>query len=110
MKITRYEKADLTHCCIYILYLKANKNTHYQDIPVYVGKSKRGLKRVLEHKDKEYDYVMVIDCTKNKLDELEKMYIEQLKPYYNKTFLDKDRKIINKCVISNLIKGGDKII
>lgn len=103
MKITHYEKTDITHSCIYILYLKASKATYYQDVPVYVGKSKRGLERIFEHKDKEYDYVIVINCAKNKLDELEKYYIEQLKPHYNKTFIDKEKKNINKCVISNIL-------
>jgi len=56
----------------------------YRGDVVYVGCSIDVLSRVCNHKsDKVFDYPVFLPCAKSKMLELEKMYIETLRPKYN---------------------------
>lgn len=67
--------------CIYMLI----KETPYycEDMVVYVGQSVRGIERIFEHKDKDFDYIKYIPCPKTKLNQREKELIEKYQPKYN---------------------------
>ena len=52
---------------------------------VYVGQTTQGYSRILQHKDKIFDKVRYIECTKDDLDTLESEYILKYSPLYNKT-------------------------
>lgn len=80
--------------CIYMLMKKCEYII--DDLVVYVGKSKRGIERIFEHKDKEYDYIKFIPCPKTKLDQREKELIEKYKPRYNEMLKPKVKMSIDE--------------
>lgn len=51
---------------------------------VYVGQTKHGLARPLQHREKEYDEIKMLYCDSRNLDVLEDTYIRKYKPKYNK--------------------------
>jgi len=54
---------------------------------VYVGQSKNISSRVTQHTDKLFDSIMYIECSENKLYDIEKFYIIACNPKYNETNL-----------------------
>jgi hypothetical protein len=55
------------------------------DQVVYVGQTSVGLSRPFSHSDKEYDWIKVMPCESERLDEIEDFYICKYKPKYNKS-------------------------
>lgn len=51
---------------------------------VYVGQTKNGMSRPLQHTDKVFDSIYVIYCDVSELDYLEDKYMTKYRPKYNK--------------------------
>ena len=67
---------EVSNCCIYFLI--------DNDEIVYVGKTMHITSRVITHKlTKKFDRVSFISCSKEEMEELEKMYIEKFSPRIN---------------------------
>lgn len=61
---------------------------------VYVGQSIHIHGRVKTHqKDKEFDRVFFVGCTRDELNQLEAKYIRQFEPRLNRTLPDPNRKL-----------------
>lgn len=91
-----YNMTEIEQPCIYLLYKRDYKGEwkkffEEDDKVVYVGQSKRGLERIFEHKDKQFDYIEIIPCQKSKLNELEQKYIEFYRPIYNTMLIDREK-------------------
>jgi hypothetical protein len=54
------------------------------DEVVYVGQTKNGMSRPLQHTDKVFDSIYVIYCDVSELDYLEDKYMTKYRPKYNK--------------------------
>lgn len=94
--------------CIYML-IKRSENTN-NDVIVYVGQSKRGIERVFEHKDKDFDYIKYIPCSRLKLDEKERELIQKWKPKYNLALNQKKINEIRQCCFNCKFENFDKYI
>ena len=93
-----YNMNEIEQSCIYLLCKKDYKGARRNyfeadDKVVYVGQSKRGIERIFEHKDKQFDYVKVIPCRLSKLNETEKKYIEYYRPFYNSMHIDREKGV-----------------
>ena len=75
--INRKKVLNKDFCCIYFLI----KN----DEIVYVGQSTRGIRRIYEHTDKDFDYYNIIQVERKELDTVETEAIIEFKPFYNKS-------------------------
>lgn len=72
-----------------------------ENVVVYVGKTAHGITRPLSHKNKEYDTIKIIYCSKEELDFFEDKYITKYEPKYNKT--------LNEATNYTLHRARDKI-
>lgn len=71
-----YKISELVKPCIYLLLRS--------DRVVYVGQSTMGFKRILNHyPEKNFDSIIVVDCSKENLNETEIEYIVKYQPEYN---------------------------
>lgn len=67
----------LSDTLIYFLLDKENN-------VIYVGQTTQGIFRPLMHKDKDFEYIRIIQCSSSELDILENFYILKYTPKYNK--------------------------
>ena len=91
--------------CIYFLI----KNNEI----VYVGQSTRGIRRIYEHTDKEFDYYNIIKVDKEELDLKETEAIIKFNPKYNKSIPIKNNLYILKSKINkeyNISPNGFRAI
>ena len=78
-----YDEFNIFEClmfakpCIYFLIQTKKYGIKISRKVVYVGKSKRGMRRIFEHSNKKFDAFSYIICDKNDLDKLEKEYIDK---------------------------------
>lgn len=91
-----------------IIYFLIDTNIYGAKEVVYVGQSKRGFKRILEHKDKKFKYIAILPCDEKDLDVTEKFYIEQYRPKYNKSILNTIIKKQNKHILEVMNNVNDK--
>ena len=82
-----YDFDYLNKPCIYFLIQEDEYGNKKRRKVVYVGQSKRGIKRIFEHKEKNFNTFSFIICNENELDFLEKEYIKKYEPQYNKAIL-----------------------
>lgn len=69
---------------------------------VYVGQTTNGVGRPFQHaKDKKFDSVKIIPCPKEKLDEMESVYITKYNPKYN--------RILNRAAYTRLITARNEL-
>jgi excinuclease UvrABC nuclease subunit len=80
------EISQVLHCAVYALVKRGEV--------VYIGKSKKPLRRLLEHRGfvmkgiaqvpkMSFDSVWILGCMLGQLDTLEQMYIRKYRPKYN---------------------------
>lgn len=69
---------------------------------VYVGQTTNGVGRPFQHaNDKTFDSVKIIPCPKEKLDEMESVYITKYTPKYN--------RILNRAAYARLITARNEL-
>lgn len=73
-------------CAVYFLF----KN----GVIIYVGQSINLCARLISHPIQDWDEARYLECEPEKLDEIEKHWIIELKPRFNKTY--KDQRILRK--------------
>ena len=93
---------NFNQLCEPIIYLLIKHNTYKRPEVVYVGQSKRGIKRIFEHKNKDFSDIAIIPCEEKDLNKLEQFYIEMYRPKYNKSNLKKIENKQNKKVLEIL--------
>jgi hypothetical protein len=73
----------------FLTFVKCNSCFVYfllqDDEVVYVGQTTAGLTRPFSHHDKEYNFIKVMPCRYEELDETEDYYISKYKPIYNRS-------------------------
>jgi predicted GIY-YIG superfamily endonuclease len=50
---------------------------------IYIGKTKIGVRRVCQHRDKNFDSFSFLKCQKEEIDIIESYFIKKFKPMYN---------------------------
>lgn len=85
--LTTYNFHDINSPIIYFLFNK--------DELVYIGQSKKGLRRIYEHTDKEFTSIKIIPCELNNLDTLEEELIMEYCPKLNKTIKFQNYKLLS---------------
>lgn len=78
----------------------------YNDTVVYVGQSKNIPYRIRQHlseKSKVFSDFDYIRLSKNELNNVEKIYIENMKPIFNKTFMPKGEINLDSFCVENNI-------
>lgn len=86
MKI--YEIPNQIKTAVYLLY---NDNE-----VVYVGQTKSGLKRIMQHNNKIFNRYSFIECSVDDLDYFEDVYIMKFQPKYNH-FYNYSRMSLESC-------------
>ncbi len=69
------KKTDIFCSCVYLL--------KKDDVVVYVGQTKQGVKRISQHYDKDFDSVEIMPCSEELLNQKESYYILRHSPKYN---------------------------
>lgn len=88
MKLKTYEIPNNVKSGVYLLI--------NNDEVVYVGQTKSGLKRIMQHSNKDFNKYSFIEIPPNELDYYEDIYIMKYQPKYN-NFYSFKRMSVDSC-------------